>query len=329
MRVLLTGAGGFVGRYVLAELAGRGHETIGAGLESRAPAHLARAPGLLRWERWDVTAEDAVQRGRALLRGTDAVLHLAGQASAARSFDDPRGTMRANFDGTVALLEAARAIEYAGALLVVGSSEAYGRIAEGVPCGEDTALAPVSPYGVSKAAADLAARAWAKAYGLRAFVARAFSHTGAGQSPAFALASWAAQIAAFEAGAAAGDSGPFRLRVGNLAPVRDYSDVRDVARAYALLLAAGEAGQAYNVASGEGRTLASIVQALAARSRVRVEVVEDPARLRPADVPYLVGDPSRLERATGHRPGHAFENTLEHLLDGARRAREARGEGGP
>ncbi len=255
-----------------------------------------------------------------------AVVHLAGQSSAARSFDDPVGTLRVNAGGTLRLLEAARHGKFAGPILVVGSSEAYGRIPSGVPCDEDTPLVPVSPYGVSKAAADHATRVHAAAFGLKALVARSFSHTGPGQAPVFAVASWARQIAAFEAAGAAG--GPHRLKVGNLAPVRDYGDVRDVTRAYAALLEKGEPGAAYNVATGHGTTLRAIVDALVARARVKVEVTEEAARLRPNDVPYLVGSPARLTAATGWTPQYTLERTLSDLLDAARQAHASPVEGG-
>jgi GDP-4-dehydro-6-deoxy-D-mannose reductase len=329
MNVLVTGAGGFVGAHRVRALAARGHAAWGSGLEGEAPASLSGDAAVARWTRWDVAdpGDDAVA---AVLApgGADAVVHLAGQASAARSFEDPVGTARVNLVGTVRLLDLARRGSFAGPILVVGSSEAYGRIPPGRPCNEDTPLEPVSPYGVSKAAADHATRVAASSYGLRALVARAFSHIGPGQAPAFAVASWARQIADFEAAAERGVAGPFRLRVGNLEPVRDLLDVRDVARAYALLLERGEAGKAYNVASGQGQRLRDVVLALVARARVPIEVEEEASRLRPNDVPYLVGDPTRLKEATGWKPVHPFADTLGALLEAARSARASLVEGG-
>jgi nucleoside-diphosphate-sugar epimerase len=188
-----------------------------------------------------------------------------------------------NAGGTLRLLDAARRAAFPGPILVVGSSEAYGRIPAGVPCSEDAPLAPVSPYGVSKAAADHATRVYAASFGLRALVARPFSHTGPGQAPVFAVASWARQIAAFEAADPAAGA-VHRLKVGNLAPVRDYGDVRDVVRAYVALLEQGEAGAAYNVATGQETTLRAIVDR---SSPVRGEDRSDGGgrALRPNDVP--------------------------------------------
>ncbi len=278
------------------------------------------------WTRWDVgdESDDALAGA---LPGIDAIVHLAGQSSAARSFVDPVGTLRVNAGGTLRLLEAARQVKFGGPILVIGSSEAYGRIAAGTPCDEATPLAPVSPYGVSKAAADHATRLYAESFGLKAMVARSFSHTGPGQAPTFAIASWARQVAGFEADASAGP-GPHRLGVGNLAPVRDYGDVRDVVRAYALLLEQGAPGAAYNVATGRGVALRAIVELLVARARVAIEVTEEAARLRPNDIPYLVGSPARLMAATGWTPEYALEATLSDLLDAARQAHATPVEGG-
>lgn len=329
MNVLVTGAGGFVGPHLVRALAARGHATWGTGLEAAAPATLGGDAPVARWTRWDVTApgDDAIAP---LLApgGAEAIVHLAGQASAARSFEDPVGTAEVNLLGTLRLLEQARRARFAGAILVVSSSEAYGRIPPGRPCDEDTPLVPVSPYGVSKAAADHATRVAATSFGLRAFVARAFSHVGPGQAPVFALASWARQIATFEAAAERGEGGPFRLQVGNLEPVRDLLDVRDVARAYALLLDKGEPGRAYNVASGRGQALRDVVAALIASARVPVEVEEEASRLRPNDLPYLVGDPTRLREATGWSPAIPFADTVSALLEDARSARTSLVEGG-
>ncbi len=312
-------------------LAARGHATWASGLETAPGATLAAEPGVRGWTRWDAGDEGDDALAGALAANAaggakiDAIVHLAGQSSAARSFVDPVGTLRVNAGGTLRLLEAARQVKFGGPMLVVGSSEAYGRIAAGTPCDEATPLAPVSPYGVSKAAADHATRLYAESFGLKAMVARSFSHTGPGQAPTFAIASWARQVAGFEAAASAG---PHRLGVGNLAPVRDYGDVRDVVRAYALLLEQGKPGAAYNVATGRAVALRAIVELLVARARVAIEVTEEAARLRPNDIPYLVGSPARLMAATGWTPEYALETTLSDLLDAARQAHATPVEGG-
>jgi len=317
MNVLVTGAGGFVGPHLARAVRAAGGRPWGVSLEPSPPAALTGDAALERYARWDVN-EGPGGFEAALAWGPDAIVHLAGQASAARSFDDPLGTFAANAGGTLALLEAARQAKFRGPILVVSSSEVYGRITEGQPATEVHAIAPISPYGASKAAAEALALAWAQGYGMRIVLARSFSHTGSGQGPAFALASWARQIADCEARHARGEAGPFRLAVGNLSPVRDYSDVRDVVRAYLTLLDTGASGTAYNVASGRGVALGDALRILLAHAKVAIEVVEDPARFRPADLTYLVGDPSRLN-ALGFAPRHSIEETLLTLLDGARR----------
>jgi GDP-4-dehydro-6-deoxy-D-mannose reductase len=317
MNVLVTGVGGFVGPHLARAVRAEGGRAWGASLEDAPPPALRGADALERYARWDVSAGPEGGKGP-LSWGPDAIVHLAGQASAARSFDDPLGTFAANARGTLALLEAARAAGFKGTILVVSSSEVYGRLTPGRPATEDLPLRPVSPYGASKAAAEALASAWARGFGMKVVVARAFSHTGPGQGPAFALASWAQQIAACEVRHERGEAGPFVLEVGNLAPVRDYSDVRDVVRAYLLLLQRGETGTAYNVASGEGLALGDVLARLLAHAHAPIEVVESQARLRPADLAYLVGDPSRLV-ALGYAPRYEIEETLEALLDGARR----------
>ena len=326
MNVLVTGAAGFVGPHLVRALRAAGHTPWGVGLEAEPPAALSGDAAVARWARWDLAAGPASGR-EPLSWGADAIVHLAGQASAARSFADPHGTFEANVFGTLALLEAARAQGFAGTILLVSSSEVYGRLTEGEPATESARIAPVSPYGASKAAAEAIGSAYARGHGMRVVIARAFSHTGPGQGPSFALASWARQVAELEARAARGEPGPYRLEVGNLEPVRDYSDVRDVVRAYLVLLALGEAGEAYNVASGRGVALREALAMLRLRARMPIEVVESGARLRPADLSYLVGDASRL-RALGWSPRHEFAETLEALLDGARRETGAPVQGG-
>jgi len=323
MSVLVTGAGGFVGPHLARAVRAAGGQAWGVSLEAAPPSALAGDAALERYARWDI-GDGPAGLETALMWGPDAIVHLAGQASAARSFDDPLGTFAANAGGTLALLEAARQAKFAGPILVVSSSEVYGRITEGQPATEAHAIAPISPYGASKAAAEALALAWAQGYGMRIVLARSFSHTGSGQGPAFALASWARQIADCEAKHTRGEAGPFRLAVGNLSPVRDYSDVRDVVRAYLTLLEKGASGTAYNVASGRGVALGDALRMLLAHATVAIEVVEDPARFRPADLTYLVGDPARL-KALGYAPRHSIEETLLTLLDGARREPGKRG----
>jgi GDP-4-dehydro-6-deoxy-D-mannose reductase len=242
-----------------------------------------------------------------------AVVHLAGQSSAGVSFAAPRDTFEANVLGTWNLLAAVRDEAPAARVLVITSADLYGPSAPGAPHVETAPYRPVSPYGASKAAQDLIAALAASSYRLAVIRVRPFPHAGPGQRPTFALPAFAAQIAAMERGARE----PV-LRAGNLEVTRDYTDVRDVARAYADLLARGEPGEAYNVCTGRGQRLRELVEGLAAAARVPVRIEVDPARLRPADLPHLVGDPGKLAASTGFTPRIEIERTLADLLDEAR-----------
>jgi GDP-4-dehydro-6-deoxy-D-mannose reductase len=219
--------------------------------------------------------------------------------------------MRTNVLGIVHLLDAVRRQGLRPAVLVVGSAEEYGPVGpQEMPTREDAPLRPASPYAVSKVAQGALALLYGPAGGLRVVLTRTFHHTGPGRGEAFAESSFARQIAEIEAGLR-----PGVLKVGNLDAVRDFTDVRDVVRAYWLLLERGEAGVAYNVCSGTGRPVRQLLDLLLAASSARVEVRVDPERLRPSDVPAQVGDPSRLHAATGWEPRIPLERTLRDLLD--------------
>jgi GDP-4-dehydro-6-deoxy-D-mannose reductase len=200
-------------------------------------------------------------------------------------------------------------------VLVVGSAEEYGMVDPSEnPLSETTPLRPSSPYAVSKVAQAALAQLYGPSGGMRVVLTRTFPHTGPGRGESFAESSFARQIAEIEA-----DLRPPVLSVGNLDAIRDYCDVRDVVRAYWALLEKGEAGATYNVCGGRGRSIRELLDMLLECSRVRVEVRVDPERLRPSDVPALVGDPSKLRADTGWEPRVPLEQSLADLLDDWRR----------
>jgi GDP-4-dehydro-6-deoxy-D-mannose reductase len=301
--VLVTGVSGFVGHHLAPALAALGAEVYGVGLEAEPPA----LP-LAGWQVAELRDTAALTRALAAVR-PESIVHLAGQSSAARSFEDPEATFALNALGTWNLLRAVLEAAPGARTLVIGTSDAYGPQPEGTRVTEEAPFRPVSPYALSKAAADAFARVYGTQNGLDVIRTRSFGHTGPGQPPAFVAPSFAQQIAAIEAGRA----DPV-LRVGNLAVMRDLLDVRDVVRAYLALLERGVRGAAYNVCRGTGIELTRMVEMLVERARVRITVETDPKRLRPADVPYLVGDPSAIERDTGWRASIPLEQTLEDLL---------------
>jgi GDP-4-dehydro-6-deoxy-D-mannose reductase len=240
----------------------------------------------------------------------DRVIHLAGQSSVQVSWLDPGGTLRTNILGLVHLLDALRKHALAPRVLVVGSAEEYGTVEPGdPPLREDAPLHPASPYAVSKVAQGLLASQYGGTAGIPVVRTRTFHHTGPRRGEAFAESSFARQIAEIESGRR-----PPVLLVGNLEAVRDYTDVRDVVRAYWMLLEGGKAGEVYNVCSGRGLPVRRLLEMLIGLAGLRVDVRVDPGRLRPSDVPALVGDPAKLRQATGWEPLVSLERTLADLL---------------
>jgi GDP-4-dehydro-6-deoxy-D-mannose reductase len=192
----------------------------------------------------------------------------------------------------------------------VSTSEVYGSIEPGTRAAETHAFVPVSPYALSKAAAEQLASAYAATHKLDVVRARPFGHTGPGQTPRFVVPAFAQQVAAIEAG-----RGEPVLRVGNLEVTRDLSDVRDIVHGYCALLERGRSGAVYNLCRGSGVRLTDVVQQLAGMSRVKLAIQVDPARLRPADTPWLVGDPSLAAAEVGWSVERPFEQTLRDVLD--------------
>jgi GDP-4-dehydro-6-deoxy-D-mannose reductase len=287
-RILVTGAGGFVGTHLLELL---GDEAVPLEADVTDPGALAEAIREV---------------------GPRALVHLAALSWVAESWREPARVWEVNVVGTVHVLEAVRQERPEARVLVVSTGEVYGR-AERIPTPEDAPVAPVSPYAASKAAAEIAC-GQAHGAGLDAVVARAFGHEGPGRDERFAVGSWTRQLAELEL------AGGGVLRVGNLDAERDITDVRDVCRAYRLLLEPSVPADVYNVATGKPVPMSHVVELLVGMAECPVTVEPDPERLRPADIPVLSGDASRLERATGWRPEIPLEQTLADTLDAARQA---------
>jgi GDP-4-dehydro-6-deoxy-D-mannose reductase len=306
VRVLITGVAGFVGGHMVDLLRAEHAGAEVSGLDSR-PGNRARALGIE-----VVQAEDPASVRRALEQvRPDRIVHLAAQSSPQRSWEDPAGTLKTNLLGLLHLLEAARSLSLAPRMLVVGSAEEYGLVRpEDNPLGEDHPLRPASPYAVSKVAQGFLALQYATSLGMPIVRTRTFHHTGPRRGEGFAESSFARQLAEIEAGRR-----PPRIEVGNLEAVRDFTDVRDVVRAYWDLLERGAPGEVYNVCSGRGVRLAELLDELVALSGLSVEIRVDPARLRPLDVPVLVGDPSRVHAAIGWQAATPLRRTLSDLLD--------------
>jgi len=315
LRVLITGVAGFAGRHLVRELAAQGgyevHGADHAPLSAGAPGADSGSP-LASFQTLDIT-DAAAFTSWIRAREPDAVIHLAAQASGAASLEEPAETYRINALGALNLLEAVRKAGSKAILLIIGSADIYGSGSSGGKIREDAPIRPRNPYALSKAAQDALAEVYAGTYGLRAIRTRTFSHTGPGQSPRFALASFADQLARIDAG-----KGGRTLHVGNLDTVREYGDVRDVVRAYRMLTGSGVPGEAYNVATGIGYGMRALLDRLIAISGVQADVTTDPRRVRAQDGNHLVGDPSKLEAATGWKGQYSIDETLEALYRDAR-----------
>jgi len=297
LKVLVTGATGFVGQHLCRRLAELGHRVFAADCIA-GPARTF--PGC-EYRACDVCEFTAL---RAALRWArpDWIFHLAAISSPPEAARHPDETWRTNFLGTVHLYEAVRLSKRKPRILFVGSSDEYGAPPqERLPIDETCPLSPTGVYGSSKAAADLASAFFVERHGLDIVRVRPFNHTGPGQSPRFVCSDFARQVA--EAARR-----PLRKRtmlVGNLDARRDFTDVRDIVRAYVLALERCPKGEVYNIASGKAVRVGDILEKLIALADAKIEVRLDPKRLRPSDAPRIVGDASKFRRATGvfaHRP---------------------------
>ena len=293
MRALVTGAGGFVGRHLVRHLTDSGDEVV-----TTDPSHGGA----------DITDAAAVAAEVADV-APEVVYHLAGWADVGGSWDHPVDAFRVNAEGTLNILAAARD---AGVqrVVAVSSADVYGRAEpDELPLTEESPLRPSSPYAASKVAADYLGVQAFLGYGLPVMRVRAFNHLGPGQADKFVASALASRIARAER-----DGGEV-LKVGNLTARRDYTDVRDVVRAYRLLAERGDPGEAYNVCSGTDLAVQDIGDALLARSTSTLRFETDPDLLRPVDQPVLRGSHDKLTAATGWEPEIPIEQTLADLLD--------------
>jgi GDP-4-dehydro-6-deoxy-D-mannose reductase len=311
MKTLITGVSGFAGSHLAEHLLTQGkHEVFGSikwRSDRRNILHIQDRLTLFECDIKDAFAMNALIKE---VR-PDWIFHLAAQSYVPFSWRAPQETLTTNVIGEVNLFEAVRQAGIDPLIHIAGSSEEYGMVypAE-IPITEANPLRPLSPYGVSKVTQDFLGWQYFKSYGLKIVRTRAFNHTGPRRGVVFATSNFAKQIIEIKS----------RKRkpvmyVGNLEAVRDFLDVRDVARAYALALEKGTPGEVYVIASGKGTKIKEMLEKLIAIAHVDVEIKEDPERLRPSDVELLIGSSEKFQKATGWKPQIPFDTTLKDLLD--------------
>ena len=320
MRALVTGAAGFVGRWLTRAMRDEGIAVTGLALAGDAGPGAGAddaGPGApLSWRAGDLR-DDAFVASAVDEACPDYVVHLAAISHLPTAAADPAMAWDINVTATARLLHHLERLRSAGTadpvVLLVGSAEQYGRQDTGsAPIREDAHQAPRTVYAATKAAQEvLALQCW-RASGLRVVLARSFNHSGRGQDRRFLLPALVARAVALR------DAAPGTpLVVGNTAPVRDFLHVSDVVSGYISLLRRGAAGEAYNVASGIGRSVQEVVERVLARAGVAAPVTTDPALVRPIDVPALVGDPRKLQEATGWRATRSFDDIIDDLIHAA------------
>ncbi len=305
-KILVIGASGFVGGHLLRYL------SSDTTLEIYATGNQKEIPELpsVKMTRLDILSSSETENLLRTIR-PDTVILLAAQSSVALSFQYPELTMNVNVIGSLHVMEAVRNICPESTLLLTGSSEEYGAVTEEMmPIRETVRLEPKSPYAISKAASEQLATMYARSYGLKFVMVRAFNHIGPGQSPQFVVSDFAKQIAAIEKGL----SEPV-LYVGNLSACRDFTDVRDVVRGYRLLTQYGRHGEVYNIGTGKSISVRHILDLLLEASKVPIEVVVDKAKYRPVDIPDIRADIGKIYMDTEWNPQIPVETSILDALN--------------
>ncbi len=309
-RALITGIAGFAGSYLAEELLASGFDVSGTLYPKESTHNLKGIKASLHLMTLDILNEKKCHELVDRLQ-PDYIFHLAALASVGKSFQLEKDTFRVNFEGTVNLLEAARDLKRLKSLLFVSSPEVFGKfrpinktLTEGHP------FDPVSPYGISKAAAENACRYYWQQHGVPVVIARAFNHTGPRQVPDFAVPAFACQIAVIEAGL----QRPV-LKVGDLSARRDLSDVRDIVHGYLLAATKGKPGQVYQLCSGKSVALKDVVERLLAMSTQKIKLQVDGTRLRKAEIPILRGSHRKAAHELGYKVRYTLRDTLADTLD--------------
>ncbi len=306
-KVLIVGAAGFVGSYLAAAL----QNEFGMDVAMTKLPHekLTGMDGMAVYDLNILNKEDVVE----LLMSVrpDYIIHLAAQSSVSVAWKNPGLTVDVNIKGSLNVMDAVRELYYKPKVLLIGSGEEYGHIRPGeTPIKEDNNLRPGNIYAATKACQNMIGSIYAKAYDMHLMMVRAFNHIGPNQAPLFVVADFCKQVAEIEKGLRE----PV-MYVGNLAAKRDFTDVRDVVRAYGLLIQKGEAGETYNVGSGHAVAISEILDMIIANSSCDIKVEVDPNKLRPVDVPIIEADTTKLKQTTGWEQRISLEQTIRETLE--------------
>ncbi|WP_127534107.1 GDP-mannose 4,6-dehydratase [Paenibacillus kobensis] len=310
MKALITGISGFVGSHMAEFLLKEGVEVVGTIRQRSRMNHIEGIRSQIRLIECELRDPLSVEHLMDTER-PDYVFHLAAQSFVPTSWNSPIDTIHNNVVGQIHLFESIRRFNLPTKVQIACSSEEYGEVhADEVPITENNPIRPLSPYAVSKVAQDYLGYQYYRSYGIPVVRTRTFNHTGPRRGENFVTSNFAKQIAEIELGLR-----PPVIHVGNLQAKRDFTDVRDVVRAYWLALEKGAPGECYNIASGSCVTIEEMLNLLLSMSTVQVKVEQDPARMRPSDVEILLGDASKFTSHTGWKPEIPFEKTMRDLLD--------------
>lgn len=309
MKALVTGISGFAGSHLTELLLNKGYEVFGTYFDKSTFSNLNSFIDRIKLFQCDIRNYDRLKKIVSEVK-PDEIYHLAAITFIPASWENPKLTFDTNLYGTMNLYEAVKNLKINPRILFVGSADEYGIVnEENLPINEECLLRPINPYSVSKVSADLLSSFYFKHYNLNIIRVRPFNHTGPRQSPEFVCPNFARQIAEIEKGLR-----KLIMYVGNLETRRDFTDVRDMVRAYRLALKEGKAGEVYNICSGRGYIIQDAIDMLLDMAQVKIEVKQDPARMRSSDVTILIGDNTRFVGQTNWRPQIPFNQTLKEIL---------------
>jgi GDP-4-dehydro-6-deoxy-D-mannose reductase len=310
MKVLITGIAGFAGSHLVELLLSKKYSVFGTVEHGDACKNVCQLKGKLNLIECDLTDFNSVKK---VLQKTkpEEIYHLAGYSSVGKSFFNPLLVFQTNFYGSLNLLECIRQQKLDSKILLVSSVEIYGKVKPNqIPIKEDIPLAPISPYGTSKAGVDLLAYQYFRSYGLKTIRVRSFNHIGPRQNRGFVVPDFASQIAGIEKGW----QKPI-IQVGKLSFIRDFTDVRDVVKAYYLLMKKGKIGEAYNLCSGKGYKIKFILEHLLSLTSQKIKIKIGENQTRPTDIPILIGNNKKVKSKTGWSPKIPMEKSLEDTLN--------------